>query len=513
MVAVASAGNCGIPIEARSEGCEYSNQAQYPAAFGDDLVMSVGSHEQHGIRAPSSSSRPDVDFLAPGRKVESTCFKDQQHTNCEDSGTSFSSPLAAGVVAVLRARQPEASQTQILDAIKTTADCNVFCKVNRDNYGAGLLDPIGAAAELDRIMAASPPEGAASSDLVAAYTQVTGDGVVRAYVARRDGTSIRIDGIEGSALGDSAPVVVVASPDGEYVAATDGPHLTVLRVNQPEFQSTVDCETFCNGVAFRLDNTLVTLTSSPALETYTLGSDGLRSSGSVAINGVGPFIAGQVLAVNTDRAIAYVHLAGEQGGVFAVHLETWESTRLTSAPYDPAAWAVSPDGQYLAVGVQEGCGQPARVTIVDLTASLDSAASEPSTTTIAGPGGINGLHELTSLSFSDTDLVAGWTRPAGQAACTAGDVEADLLRTPIGQVGSAPDDVRVPSWELAVPGVAWEATRGDQYLFIVGDRGGGGELRLSESSEGRQPGSPPPDSNASTPLSPDVPLAVVIPGS
>ena len=108
VVVVAAAGNAG------------SSAPQYPASFAN--VLSVGAVDQQGLRASFSSYGSNVDLAAPGVSLFST-FSTTASTSGwgSASGTSFSSPMVAGAIALIASRNPTWGTTQLRDRVLTTA--------------------------------------------------------------------------------------------------------------------------------------------------------------------------------------------------------------------------------------------------------------------------------------------------------------------------------------------------------------------------------------------------------
>jgi len=74
------------------------------------------------------------------------------------SGTSCAAPVISGIIALMIQKHPRAVQAQIKQALIQTADSEPF-KLPASNAaytGHGLVNPIRALEELDRIMAQQP---------------------------------------------------------------------------------------------------------------------------------------------------------------------------------------------------------------------------------------------------------------------------------------------------------------------------------------------------------------------
>jgi subtilisin family serine protease len=131
VVIVAAAGNDnGGPVD-------------YPAAIPG--VIAVGATNSSDARCSFSNTGAALDLVAPGSNILSygsgstTTFKSWQ-------GTSFSSPLVAGVVALMRSVNSSLTPGEITDILNSTADDLGAGGWDRE-FGWGLLDADEAIAE------------------------------------------------------------------------------------------------------------------------------------------------------------------------------------------------------------------------------------------------------------------------------------------------------------------------------------------------------------------------------
>ena len=121
---VAAAGNTGI----------LENYSDNP------YIISVGATGSNGAVTSFSSYGPFVDFAAPGSSIYTT---NSGGIYGYASGTSFSSPIVAGVVGLVISNNPSMTSQQVYDAIKNSAVDKGTA--GRDNYyGWGLVDAYGA---------------------------------------------------------------------------------------------------------------------------------------------------------------------------------------------------------------------------------------------------------------------------------------------------------------------------------------------------------------------------------
>lgn len=104
-IIVASAGNAN------------STAANYPACY--DKVFSVAATNDYDIKASFSSYGNWVDVSAPGMQVFSTISR---NTYARYSGTSMAAPLVAGVIALVKTKNPGWSGLQCAEQVRVTSD-------------------------------------------------------------------------------------------------------------------------------------------------------------------------------------------------------------------------------------------------------------------------------------------------------------------------------------------------------------------------------------------------------
>jgi len=121
---VASAGNCGGDNFA-SEGCNSKNPRTFPASY--DYVLSVASTDNRDQKASSSSYGSWVDVAAPGYYIYTTSPLQSytiggstKYTYVE--GTSFASPVVAGIAGLLLSKDPNLSGQELRRQIESNVD-------------------------------------------------------------------------------------------------------------------------------------------------------------------------------------------------------------------------------------------------------------------------------------------------------------------------------------------------------------------------------------------------------
>lgn len=111
VIVVAAAGN---------DGC---NCMSYPAQYPE--VVAVGASSPNGAVTSFSSYGDTLDIVAPGSGIKAPAWSSASPTNSYAqnlAGTSFSSPFISGLLANARAKQPNATWGQLLNAMLQSAD-------------------------------------------------------------------------------------------------------------------------------------------------------------------------------------------------------------------------------------------------------------------------------------------------------------------------------------------------------------------------------------------------------
>lgn len=89
----------------------------YPAAYAN--VLSVSNVDINDVKSATSNFGTWVDVAAPGEDIRSTVFGNAYGSK---TGTSMSTPLVAGLCALIKSINPLYTNTQIVNCIKNNAD-------------------------------------------------------------------------------------------------------------------------------------------------------------------------------------------------------------------------------------------------------------------------------------------------------------------------------------------------------------------------------------------------------
>lgn len=111
-----------------SAGNDNIDAPSYPAAF--QYVISVAATNASDTKASFSTYNYSVDVSAPGNNIYST-VSDNTYTTM--SGTSMSSPIAAGAAGIIKSHFPSFNALQIGEQLRVTCD-DIYGIITNNNY-------------------------------------------------------------------------------------------------------------------------------------------------------------------------------------------------------------------------------------------------------------------------------------------------------------------------------------------------------------------------------------------
>ncbi|XEC96834.1 S8 family peptidase [Paenibacillus tarimensis] len=121
-----------------ASGNDNTDQPGYPAAYPE--VLAVAATDRNGEKAAFSNYGDYIDVAAPGASIAST-YTGNQYAAL--SGTSMACPHVSALAALIRSKNPQLTNEEVMDIIRNTAvDLG---EAGKDNYfGYGQINVIGA---------------------------------------------------------------------------------------------------------------------------------------------------------------------------------------------------------------------------------------------------------------------------------------------------------------------------------------------------------------------------------
>jgi subtilisin family serine protease len=130
---VAASGNCGDAYYPYN-GCTAQNQPSYPGAYSN--VLAVAATDNYDAHASFSTAGSYVDVAAPGEDIYNTYMGNSYYA---ESGTSQAAPHVAGLAALIWAKYPTYTASQVWNRITSTA-VDLGAAGRDDIFGAGRID-------------------------------------------------------------------------------------------------------------------------------------------------------------------------------------------------------------------------------------------------------------------------------------------------------------------------------------------------------------------------------------
>lgn len=137
--AFARAAQMGVPVIAGAD----NTVGDVNRSFGNlNTVAAVGYTNLEGKRAETSSRGKHVTIMAPGEGITERIPDSNGNLTkiTKGGGTSYSTPMVAGLLALGKQKWPNASGNQLLRSLINTANNNG--QGWNEEYGWGLIDPV-----------------------------------------------------------------------------------------------------------------------------------------------------------------------------------------------------------------------------------------------------------------------------------------------------------------------------------------------------------------------------------
>jgi thermitase len=192
------------------------NDGQRNADRGAREAVFVGATDNRDALATFSSTGPAVDLAAPGVEIWSTSNDGEYRAV---SGTSFASPIAAGVAALIWSARPELPPITVLRLLEDTA-IDLGDAGDDEQFGAGRLDA-GRALTAARDLVTTPDRTAPLVNIVEPVDNTVVEGTVRV-------SAHALDADPGLGVAD-----VVLRVDGRAIVTdTAAPYRFALRTDR-----------------------------------------------------------------------------------------------------------------------------------------------------------------------------------------------------------------------------------------------------------------------------------------
>jgi hypothetical protein len=154
VIVVAAAGNCGDEQSSSTcSGTPSPGGMEYPGRYAESIA--VGATRINDQRASFSSWGSELTLTAPGSgSIATPTWSSSNNINAYDGssyGTSFSSPIVAGAVALVKGEFPDISKDEVVALLSNSAD--KVAGMNGENwheeYGYGRLNVEALLNEVD----------------------------------------------------------------------------------------------------------------------------------------------------------------------------------------------------------------------------------------------------------------------------------------------------------------------------------------------------------------------------
>lgn len=145
VIIVASSGNCGLnQTDPQCVGYASPGGMGYPARYPETIA--VGATTSTDTRASFSSWGPEIDIVAPGSgTIQTPSWSTSNATSLyatSSYGTSFSAPIVAGAVGVIKGEYPDITSDEIVALFSNSSDkvAGMAASNWTQEYGFGRLN-------------------------------------------------------------------------------------------------------------------------------------------------------------------------------------------------------------------------------------------------------------------------------------------------------------------------------------------------------------------------------------
>lgn len=143
VLVVAASGNCALNDKVFCNSLAAPGRMTYPALY--DEAFAVGATTSSDLRASYSSYGSQLDIVAPGSSITPLPIYtagNQTSSYATASGTSFASPLVAGVASLLIAQNPQITVSELKFQLTESADkvSSMGVQTFTTEYGVGRLN-------------------------------------------------------------------------------------------------------------------------------------------------------------------------------------------------------------------------------------------------------------------------------------------------------------------------------------------------------------------------------------
>ncbi|MBI5687187.1 MAG: S8 family serine peptidase [Verrucomicrobia bacterium] len=288
VVIVASAGNAG------------NSQPNYPGACNH--VVAVSATQQNDTRANWSSYGSFVSLAAPGVGIW-TCNTNGAYAAW--SGTSFSSPIVAGVAALVASANPALSNAQIVDVLKASAD-DLGSAGFDTSYGYGRVNANRAVASAT----GAPPPPDTTAPGIAVVSPASGSilkGTAGISVRASDNVGVTRTEcyVDGVLVGSSSSATATFSWNSATV--TDGAHVLQARAYDAAGNTGISADVSVTVQNAADSNAPVVTISSPADGSTVRGviSIAVRATDSSGVAWVDCYFDGRLLGSRSGASATF----------------------------------------------------------------------------------------------------------------------------------------------------------------------------------------------------------------